>query len=132
MQVQGRWPLTGAAANYPMALDEAAHRLFVGCRHPATVLEFDTTTGTQVGAVPPVGDTDDMFYDARRQRLYVIGGDRFVDVFGRRGGALERLARVPTASGARTGLFVPTEDRLYVAAPRRGSATASILIYSVR
>ena len=132
MQVQGRWPLTGAAANYPMALDEAAHRLFVGCRRPAAVLEFDTTTGTQVGVVPTVGDTDDMFYDATRQRLYVIGGEGFVDVFARRGGTLERLARVPTAGGARTGLFVPAEDRLYVAAPRRGTATASVLIYSVR
>ena len=132
MQVQGKWPLTGAAANYPMALDEAGHRLFVGCRSPATVLEFDTTTGKQVAAVPTVGDTDDMFYDAKRQRLYVIGGEGFVDVFACNGSALARLARVATAGGARTGLFVAAEDRLYVAAPRRGGGTASILTYDVR
>ena len=30
-----RWPLTGLRLNFPMALDEADHRLFVGIREPA-------------------------------------------------------------------------------------------------
>jgi len=29
-----RWPLTGLLMNFPMALDEADHRLFVGIREP--------------------------------------------------------------------------------------------------
>src|SRR4029078_3340287 len=38
VKVCARWTVTGARANYPMALDEANHRLFIGCRRPAKVL----------------------------------------------------------------------------------------------
>jgi len=39
--------VTGAKANFPMALDEAKHRLFIGCRRPAKVLVYDTTSGKE-------------------------------------------------------------------------------------
>src|ERR1700676_4615433 len=39
-----RWPLT-VGQNFPMALDEADHRLFVASREPATLSVFDTSTG---------------------------------------------------------------------------------------
>jgi hypothetical protein len=45
MTVVATWPIIGAKPNFPMALDEANHRLFVGCRRPAKVLVFDTATG---------------------------------------------------------------------------------------
>ena len=116
-----------------MALDEASHRLFVGCRRPAVVLTFDTATGKQLSSADTVGDTDDMFYDAKRKRLYVIGGDGFVDVLQQEGtDHLTRIARVPTAAGARTGLFVPEQDRLYVAVPHRGGQRAEIRVYEAR
>jgi len=47
-QVLAKWPVTDAKSNFPMALDEAHHRLFVGCRKPAKVLAFDTETGKVV------------------------------------------------------------------------------------
>src|SRR3954451_14687946 len=40
--------VSGAKANYPVALDEANHRVFVGCRKPAKVLAFDITTGKEM------------------------------------------------------------------------------------
>jgi DNA-binding beta-propeller fold protein YncE len=131
MAVRASWPLT-ASANYPMALDEAGHRLFVGCRHPAVVLAFDTESGRQVASVETVGDTDDLFYDAKRHRLYVIGGEGAVDVIQRDGDRLARAARVATAAGARTGLFVPEQDRLYLAVPRRAGQGAEIRVYTVQ
>src|SRR5262249_22766497 len=47
-KVAAIWPVTAARANYPMALDEAHHRLFVGCRNPARLLVYDTDSGRLV------------------------------------------------------------------------------------
>jgi DNA-binding beta-propeller fold protein YncE len=133
MKVETTWPVTTASSNYPMALDEDGHRLFVGCRRPAKVLVYDTASGKETGAFDVVGDTDDMFYDGKRKRLYVSGGDGFIDVLdGRQAGALNRLAHIPTAAGARTSLLVPAEDRLYLAVPRRANQVAEIRVYAVR
>jgi DNA-binding beta-propeller fold protein YncE len=133
MKLEATWPVTTASSNYPMALDEDGHRLFVGCRRPAKVLVYDTTTGKEAGAFDVVGDTDDMFYDAKRKRLYVIGGEGFVDVFERRDAAgLARVAHVATAPGARTGLLAAADDRLFVAAPRKGNRPAAVLMYGIK
>jgi DNA-binding beta-propeller fold protein YncE len=127
------WPVTDAAANYPMALDEADHRLFIGCRHPASVLIFDTASGKRVGSAPTVGDTDDLFYDAARKRLYVTGGEGYIDVFQQSDADhLTRMSRVASAAGARTSLYVPDQGRLYLAVPLRGAQKAEIRIYEAR
>lgn len=133
MKVVATWPMTTAKANFPMALDETGHRLFVGCRRPARVLVYDTVRGAQVDAFPAVGDTDDLFYDEARTRLYVSGGEGFVDAFqGQPTGRFERLARISTADGARTSLFVREQSRLYVAVPHRGRQPAEIRAYDAR
>jgi DNA-binding beta-propeller fold protein YncE len=127
------WPVTEASANYPMALDEAGHRLFIGCRRPAKVLVYDTSTGSRVGSLDTVGDTDDLFYDAKRQRLYVTGGDGAIDVVNVIApSGLTRIAHIATAPGARTSLFVPDLSRLYLAVPHRGSQLAEIRVYEAR
>jgi hypothetical protein len=76
-----KWPVTSASNNYPMALDEGHDRLLIVCRNPARMLAIDTESGKQTSSVETVGDTDDLFYDAARIRVYVIGGQGFVDVF---------------------------------------------------
>ena len=43
-------------------------------------------------------------------------GQGAIDVFDQTQGTLQRLARIVTSPGARTALFVPELDRLYVAA----------------
>jgi DNA-binding beta-propeller fold protein YncE len=78
--VAAHWPTGACGANYPMVLDEDAARLFVGCRRPASVVVVDDRTGAIKSTAATVGDTDDMFYDASRRRLYVIGGEGAVDV----------------------------------------------------
>src|SRR5262249_31709538 len=127
MKIAAIWPVASAKANYPMSLDEANHRVFIGCRRPAKVLVFDTTSGKEVASFAIVGDTDDLFYDAARKRLYVSGGDGSIDVIQDEGGnKFTRLARVATAPGARTSLFVADQSRLYLAVPHRGSQKAEI------
>jgi len=124
MAVATRWSGFGCNGNYPMALDEAASRLFVGCRRPARLAVVDSRSGKTVTSIEIVGATDDLFYDDVRQRMYVIGGDGSIDVVGRTGDAVRRLARLGTRTGARTGLWVPALGRLYVAVPARGEAAA--------
>jgi DNA-binding beta-propeller fold protein YncE len=130
--VVATWDIHGRYANYPMALDEADRRLFVGCRTPPEILVLDTDSGHLMAKLPVVGDTDDVYFDPARRLLYVIGGDGAVDVIRMRDpNHYEPVERIPTASGARTGLFVPDFDRLFVAAPRRGSHGARILVYQI-
>jgi hypothetical protein len=130
MKVLATWPVVGAKSNFPMALDEVNHRLFVGCRRPAGVLVYDTTTGKESGSFEIVGDTDDLFYDAARKRLYVSGGEGYLDAFqDQDANHFARIAHVATAAGARTSLFVPEQSRLYLAIPHRGKQKAEIRIY---
>jgi YVTN family beta-propeller protein len=120
-------PLGNLTNNYPMSLDESGHRLFVGVRQPARLLVFDTVSSKQIAAVPCVGDTDDLFYDARRDRVYVIGGEGFVDTFDASpAGKYARIGRLATRAGARTGLWSPELDRLFVASPLRSGHPAEI------
>jgi DNA-binding beta-propeller fold protein YncE len=125
-----RWPAPGAA-NFPMSLDEAGRRLFVGCRRPPEVRVFDTESGKLVAAFPCPGDTDDVFYDAARKLIYVSGGEGSVGVYRQAARDDYRPAfAVRTASGARTSLFVPESGRLYVAVPHRGPRQgAEIRVY---
>src|SRR5438067_2483291 len=133
MKVIATWPVVGAKANFPMALDEANHRVFVGCRRPAKVLVYDTATGKESSSFDIVGDTDDLFYDAVRKRLTVSGGEGYVDVFQEQdAGRFARVAHTATAPGARTSLFVPELSRLYLAVPHRGNQKAEVRIYEAR
>ncbi len=130
--VVAKWGLDGSFANYPMALDPTNKRLFVGCRLPARLVVLDIDSGRVVAALPTVADSDDLYYDAKRRLIYVIGGEGAVDVLRQRDpNNYERVERTATASGARTGLFAPEFDRLFVAVPHRGSQAAKILVYQI-
>src|SRR5437899_3135343 len=63
--IVARWPVS-AKNNFPMALDEAHHRVFVGCWVPPRLLAFDTDTGKEVAAGEIAGSADDLFYDSSR------------------------------------------------------------------
>lgn len=132
LAVTATWKVTGAAAHFPMALDERGHRLLIGCRSPARLLVFDTETGKQVAASEIVGDTDDLFFDAARKRVYVVGGEGAITILAQRDpDHYDRIGQVSTRTGARTGYFVPDLKRLYVAVPRRGSSEAEVRVYAV-
>lgn len=131
-EVTAKWFAAGAAANYPMALDEAHHRLFVGYREPARVMVFDTATGRVASSLDIAGDTDDLFWDGKRQCLYAICGAGFIDVFrANAAGGFDTLPPVATGAGARTGLLAPELDQLFVAVPHRGSQAAQIRVYTL-
>src|SRR5215216_5683275 len=121
------WPLSNAAENFPMALNEGNHRLFVGARSPAKLLILDTETGKMTTSLDSSGDADDIFYDAKNTRIYVSGGEGAISVFEQTDpDNYSLLDKVDTAEGARTSLFVPDSGTLYVAVPHRGSQQAEV------
>src|SRR5215510_10060754 len=116
------WPTSEATANFPMALDETHHRLFVGFRKPAKLIVFDTESGRVVAELASPDDADDIFYDSSRQRIYVSGGDGSIGIFQQNDADhYQTMTKIPTASGARTSLFVPELSRFYLAVPHRGA-----------
>ncbi len=129
-RVLTHWPMEKFQANFPMALDEAAHRLFVGCRTPARLVVFDTEKGALVTDLEISGDTDDLFHDRKRNRLYLSCGEGFLDTI-EQGAAdrWERIARQATRAGARTCFFSSETDRLYLAVPQRDGHEAEVRVY---
>lgn len=126
--VLARWPVS-CTTNFPMALDEAHHRLFVGCRIPARLAVFDTESGKIVASPSIVEHTDDLFFDATQSRIYILG-EGFIDVWQQKGpDHYERIQRVPTPADARTGLFVPDLGELFETIRHRGAQAAQIDVY---
>ena len=131
--VIAKWPVDAAKQNFPMALDEPNHRLFLGCRRPAKLIVLDTSSGKQVAETSIIGDTDDLFYDPDFKRIYVSGGGGAVTVINQTDADHYVVsATIPTAIGARTSLFVPDFKQLFVAVPRRGKQASGLMVFSVR
>jgi DNA-binding beta-propeller fold protein YncE len=131
-EVIATWKTDLAFGNFPMALDEANHRLFVGCRLPSKLVVLNTDSGDVVAKIDIAGDPDDVFYDGKRRRIYAICGAGKIDVVEQTdANTYKASAKIDTANGARTGLFVPERDILFVAVPHRGSQQAEIRAYRV-
>jgi DNA-binding beta-propeller fold protein YncE len=131
-----RWPVS-LESNFPMALDEASHRVFVAAREPARLAVFETSSGRMITSLPCVQGSDDMYYDSVRKRIYVTGGEGYVSVFRQKDADhYLLLAKIPSAIGARTaGYFGKGRkgfDFFYVAVPARAEHSAEVLIYTVQ
>src|SRR5438876_742852 len=126
------WKTDLAFGNFPMALDEANHRLFVGCRLPSKLVVLNTESGEVAAKIDISGDPDDLFYDAKRHRIYAICGAGKIDIIEQTDpNTYAASAKVNTADGARTGLFVSEGETLFVAVPHRGSQKAEVRAYHV-
>ncbi len=131
-----RWPLS-FESNFPMALDEPDHRLFVASRMPPQLAVFETNSGRLVATLPAVQDADDLYYDSARKRVYIPGGEGYISVFQQDDADHYRLlAKIPSALGARTaGYFGKGRkglDRFYLAVPARVGHGAEVWIYTVQ
>lgn len=133
-KVIDRYTLQRAGANYSLALDEANRRLFVGCRKEPMVVVLDLDSGKEIAGVPIPGDIDDLFYDARRKRLYASCGEGFLAVIRQMDAdRYELSAKLPTGKLARTCYFDPNTGRLFLAVPRQpGKDGPELWIYRAR
>jgi DNA-binding beta-propeller fold protein YncE len=131
-----KWKLEEAGTNFPMALDEEHHRLFVAARRPARLLVLDTDSGKVIASLPGAADTDDMAYDATRKRIYVPSGEGFIFVYQQIDpDRYERIAKIPSAIGARTSAYygqVGKHNSLYLAVPGRANRGAELWVYETR
>jgi DNA-binding beta-propeller fold protein YncE len=127
-KVAASWP-TGNGTNFPMALNHDAADVLVAFRDPARLFAFSMEDGTSVADVDLCADADDLFVDAKRKRVYVSCGDGYLDVFDERLGIYGRIGHIATIPGARTSLFVPELDLLFIAARATSSEPAAIWVF---
>ena len=122
-----KWPLKGLRGNYAMALDEENHRLFTITRKTPMMVVLNTETGAEVARLRSAGECDDVFFDASRKRVYVVGGSGVISVFQEVDpDHYELVADVPTGIGIRTGYFYAKRDRLYAGVPAKGNEPAQV------
>jgi len=131
-EVITKWGTDLAFGNFPVALDEANHRLFVGCRVPSKLVVLNTQSGDVATKIDISGDADDVFYDDKRRRLYAICGAGKIDVIQQiDANSYKASSTIDTGAGARTGLFVSERNTLFVAVPHRGPQQAEIRCYQL-
>jgi DNA-binding beta-propeller fold protein YncE len=123
------WLMTIAGGNFPMALYPNAGHVLTIFRSPAKLGVFSIKDGALLASPDTCGDADDLFVDAKRNRLYISCGDGFLDVFDPEGNAYKRIAHIPTVRGARTSLFVPELDRVLLAVRAEAGEPASIWVF---
>ena len=83
----------------------------IGClsafENPRNLCVYDTESGKVIANLDSPGDADDIFHDGTRQRIYISGGDGFIGIIQQQDADhYKSLTKIPTASGARTSLFV--------------------------
>jgi DNA-binding beta-propeller fold protein YncE len=125
----GSLPTQGVGSNFPMAIDGEAHRFLVVFRKAPTLMALSSQDGHVAAKIETCGDADDVFVDRKRRRVYVSCGEGVVDVLEPDEAGYRRLARVPTAPGARTSLFVAELDRLFVAVRAGSNEPAAIWVF---
>jgi len=131
-----RWSLT-VGQNFPMALDEANHRVIVGTREPATISVFDTGSGKMVASVPTVQDTDDLYYSTEHKRVYVPGREGAIWVYQQNDpDHYTLISKIPTVLGAGTAGYFGRQgkgfDRFYLAIPAGANTNAEVRVYTVQ
>jgi DNA-binding beta-propeller fold protein YncE len=128
------WPLTLGKKNMALALDSADHRLYIGCRDTdvrGSIVIVDTETGKEVGRLPIGGWVDSISYDASKNRIYASCGVGEVYSYqSQQDGSYKELGPTDTAVMAKTSLFSPQLNRLYVAIPHLGGTTAKVFVFA--
>jgi DNA-binding beta-propeller fold protein YncE len=133
-EVVGKCTPTKVEGLYPMALDREGGRVFVGCRQPAVVLALDAKTLKELWTAEIPADIDDLFFDAKRKRLYASCGEGFLAILEEKGGGrFEVVEKMPTTKLARTCFFDPESGRLFLGVPRQPSKPGPELrVYQAR
>ena len=97
-----------------------------------TLKSYITETGKIVASPAMVEHSDDLFYDASRGRVYVLG-EGFIDVWQQKDpDHYERIQRVATPADARTGLFVPDLGELFETIRHHGRQPEQIDVYATK
>lgn len=131
--VLASWPLSMGKTPVGLALDEANHRLFVGCRSEVMVV-LDSTSGKEITSLPIAKGIDGMVFDQAMKRIYVEANTGAIDVFEDTDPDHYRsLGTTSIGAPAKPGLLVPEFERYFVAVPPHGdTADSEILVFKVQ
>jgi DNA-binding beta-propeller fold protein YncE len=127
-QIIAKWQLPDVHVAHAIALDEPNHRLFTATRKPPQFVVFNMDTGKVVASLPCVGVNSDMSLDVKRKRIYITGSDTATVIDQRDADHYEQIAEVPTAYRAKSSIFVPQLNRLYVADSGKGKPDAKLAL----
>ena len=130
-KIVSKWRFTPARDNFPMALDEKTHCLFIGAWVPAILVTYDTHSGKLLCRTRISRDADDMYIDPKSGLIYCSCGTGFLDVIAPWKNRHRVISKIHTSPGARTSLLVPQRHRIYVAAPAENGHAARILEFKI-
>jgi DNA-binding beta-propeller fold protein YncE len=128
------WPVKMGKVNVAMALDEAAHRLFVGTRD-GEIVALDTETGKELQALPIAKGIDDLIFDPTGKRIYAsCGNDQgSTDVYQEvDADHFISLGRVATGPGGKNEALVAELGRYFVIVPPAGTAAGAVYVYQIQ
>src|SRR5437773_317491 len=125
-----------------LGVDVKGRRLFATAFDNRTLEVIDLKTGRQIRSITESGKivaspamvehTDDLFYDAGKGRIYVLG-EGFIDVWRQMDpDHYDRIGHVATPADSRTGLFVPDLEELFETTPHHGAQGAQIGVYGIQ
>ena len=111
-KVIARWPVAPGGHPVGMAIDPAAHHIFVGCRKPQQLVVINTESG-KVDAAVPIGAGVDATAFSHGQ-AFASTGDGNLTVAEEKSGKFEVVQTLKTASGARTMGLDPSAHKLFL------------------
>ena len=118
--------------NFPMALDTVNRVIFIGTWDPPKLLLFDLKSLKLISEKNISQDADDIYYDKADSLIFVSCGSGYIDIFKQINQKKIILKeKIKTLPGARTSLFVPELNKLFIAARNYNGQNAKIIEYSV-
>jgi hypothetical protein len=133
LKVVNTWKTNSLKANFPMTLDTASNQVIIGFRHPAVLVTYDVNTGKEINRIDLVSDVDDVFYDQSKRIVYASGGGGSINIFRKNtNNIMEQVANIPTRSGARTSLLVPSLKTYILAERATAGKPAAIVVYKIK
>jgi hypothetical protein len=133
-EILNRYKVEMAGGQHPMVLDEANHRLYLGCRKKPMVVIMDSETGKEIAGVDIPGEIDDLWLDTKNKRLYASCGDGAIAVLKQLAPDKYEVAeKIETPKGAKTSYFDAETGRFFLGVPRTAATKApEIRVYQIR
>ena len=128
------WPVPPAKMNSMVSFDEAAHRLYIVCRDPGMLVVMNSDTGAVIDSLPAPDTADGMAMDLASHRIYIPGGVGWIGVYDiSNPDQPKMIAKVPSATGAKSCILLPKMHRLIVArSPGDTGALGKVMVFDVR
>jgi len=130
-QVVDKWK-TEYNSNFPMAIDESNHIIFVGYRNPAKLVAINENDGKTIAVADLIGDADDLYFDSRSKKIYASGGSGAINIYLFQNMTLKQIAAIATRSGARTSLLIPALNTFILAKRASGDEGAQLSVYKTK